>query len=177
MIENWKTLIYRGKEYPNIEICDKGKIRNAKTKKEYKPFINQHGYYNCNIFLSYDKQNHKRHQLYFLLHQGVADTFIPNPLNLPCINHKDANKLNNDISNLEWCTYQENSQHASAMGLLRNQEGEHNGYAKLTQDQVDEIRSLYVKWSKEFGIKALAKKYNVHPATIHLIVIGKSWNK
>lgn len=177
MSEAWKTLIYRGNEYPTLEICNKGKIRNAKTKKEYKLFINHSGYYMCNIFLSYDNKKHKRNQLYFIMHEGVADTFIPNPLNLPTINHKDADKLNNDVTNLEWCTPKENSEHASRMGLLPDNVGENNGYAKLTQEQVDEIRSLYVKWSKEFGINALARRFKVHPATIHLIVTGKSWNK
>jgi len=51
------------------------------------------------------------------VHRLVAEAFIPNPDNLPCINHIDGNKLNNQASNLEWCTYQQNMQHAVRTGL------------------------------------------------------------
>lgn len=46
------------------------------------------------------------------VHRIIAKTFIPNPNNYPCVNHKDGNKMNNSIENLEWCTYAQNTQHA-----------------------------------------------------------------
>ena len=53
------------------------------------------------------------------VHRVIAETFIPNPQNLPCVNHKDGNKLNNSVSNLEWCTHSENVLHSFENGLQR----------------------------------------------------------
>lgn len=68
-----------------------------------------------------DKYGHKNVELYkdgvrkkFLVHRLVAEAFIPNPDNLPCINHKDENPANNEVSNLEWCTNKYNVQYSLA---------------------------------------------------------------
>lgn len=75
------------------------------------------------------RKQHKVHQL-------VAKFFIPNPNNLPIINHKDGNKSNNHIDNLEWCTYSENNLHA--FQVLKRKPvknfNEKNGYSKRVKD-------------------------------------------
>ena len=60
----------------------------------------------------------------FYVHRLVAGAFIPNPMNKPFINHVDGNKLNNDISNLEWVTASENTQHAYESGLMNKKQYE-----------------------------------------------------
>ena len=76
-----------------------------------KQTLNSHGYYCVTITL----KNHK--QKVVQVHRLIAQTFIPNPKNKPQVNHKDGNKLNNDVSNLEWVTVQENIVHAFENGL------------------------------------------------------------
>lgn len=55
------------------------------------------------------------------IHKLVAETFIPNPSDLPCVNHKDENKLNNNMDNLEWCTYKYNSNYGTINERLSKQ--------------------------------------------------------
>ncbi len=109
------------------------------------------------------------------VHRLVAETFIPNPNNLPCVNHIDGDKLNNNVENLEWCTFSENLRHAYRIGL-RSSEGVLNTQHKLTEDDVKAIRKAYVKGKHgENNSYGLAKKYNVCSRTILDIVKGKTW--
>ena len=62
------------------------------------------------------------------VHRVIAETFIPNPNNLPCVNHKDGNKLNNSVDNLEWCTHSENTLHSYRTGLQTT-----NRWGKVTK--------------------------------------------
>lgn len=106
------------------------------------------------------------------IHRLVAETFIPNPHNKPQVNHKDGNKLNNYVSNLEWVTRSENSQHAVRTGLLLPTSGEKHGRSKLTEKQVLEIRKVEPSYSNS---KPLAKKFKVSEATIYDIWTYRSW--
>ena len=64
----------------------------------------------------------------FAVHRLVAEAFIPNPNNLPCVNHKDENQFNNDFRNLEWCTYKYNSNYGTIkQRLSKSLSGENNG--------------------------------------------------
>lgn len=74
------------------------------------------------LSLSNDKDGYKQMTLKSKskkLHRLLAEVFIPNPFNLPMVNHKNGIKSDNSLSNLEWCTASENTRHALNIGLLR----------------------------------------------------------
>lgn len=108
------------------------------------------------------------------LHRIIAECFIPNPDNKPEVNHIDANKLNSDVSNLEWVTRNENIRHAYDSGLIPT--GEKHFKSKLTYDDVDYIRKHYIPRDKMYGTRALARKFNVEHGTIGAVLNGRSWN-
>lgn len=114
---------------------------------------------------------------YYFVHRLVATYFIPASPGRDFVNHKDGNKHNNHVSNLEWCTRSENQTHAVNHGLTRPNpaRGEMHWSAKLTWDDVREIRSKYKKGDKELGQCALAKKYNTTQSNIYDIVNNRSW--
>lgn len=85
----------------------------SRRKGIIKPFMNNSGYLRVRIHDSNGKPKT------FYVHRLVAETFIPNPENLLIVNHIDANKENNKISNLEWCTQKENIKHSKEMGLQK----------------------------------------------------------
>lgn len=91
--------------FPNYTIDTDGNVFN-KNNIKLKPRISNSGY--ARVSLSNDKVKHK----HLSVHRLVAETFISNPNNLPQVNHKDENKLNNNVSNLERCTPLYNLQHS-----------------------------------------------------------------
>lgn len=98
MQEIWKDIKgYEGK----YQVSNYGRVkslnyRNTGKEQLMKPTLQTNGY----LYFSLCKPNKK-----FLIHRLVAEAFIPNPNNLPCVNHKDEDKTNNHVDNLEWCTH------------------------------------------------------------------------
>ena len=93
--------------YPDYLIYEDGRIWSDKTKKFLKPSLTGTGYLTVELF---NESGSRR----FLVHRLVARAFIPNPNELPQINHKDENKSNNNVSNLEWCTAKYNMNYGEA---------------------------------------------------------------
>lgn len=106
-----------------------------------------------------------------MIHRLVAQHFIPNPLNKPQVNHKDGNKSNNSVENLEWATSTENKLHAAAIGLAYI--GELNGCSKLTKEQVKEMR-FYHKTKRKSNEKTW-DKYNISSGHYYDIINRKYW--
>lgn len=87
-------------------INDNGDVFSMLSRRELTQKIDRYGY--KTVALSRDgKTKH------FTIHRLVAIAFIPNPLSLPTVNHKDENKLNNNVNNLEWMTMRENDNHGT----------------------------------------------------------------
>ena len=126
-------------KYPKYFILPCGKVFSGKTGEYLKP--------------SYDKQGYARVSLYnngksttIKIHRLVAEAYIPNPENKTDVNHKDGNKSNNDVSNLEWATRSENIKHAF-----------NNGLKRITKKQIDRVK---VDFSKSVIDVATGKEYN-----------------
>lgn len=137
-----------------------GTTCNYKIKK---PFIKKEGY--VSIVLNNKGKKH------FYIHRLVAQVFIPNPKNRPCVNHKNGIKTDNCVENLEWCTYSENHKHAYKINLMKKGEKHHG--SKLTKKQVLEIRKKYKLYKNTQ--KILANKYGVSGSTISEIINRKIW--
>ena len=90
------------RNYSNYEIYTDGKIWSYKYKKFLKPATTKNGYQIVQL-----SDNEGKAKMYYV-HRLVAQAFIENPNNLPCVNHKDENKQNNSVENLEWCTHKYN---------------------------------------------------------------------
>lgn len=113
----WKRMIYHGKDLGDFYlVSNTGEVKGVKTGKIRKKNINHEGYYFVSVSLG-----SRKNKPYVKIHRAVAETFIDNPDHLPVINHKDGNKLNNNVSNLEFCTYQYNTNHAVKIGLMTNE--------------------------------------------------------
>jgi hypothetical protein len=110
------------------------------------------------------------------IHRLVAIAFIPNPDNLPQVNHIDEIRNHNTVDNLEWCTvlYNQNYGHRRERAS-ESSVGEKNANHRLTEKQVLEIREKYIPGHAEFGVRPLAEKYGVKYVTISKILQRKIW--
>lgn len=151
--EIWKDI----DNFTNYKISNLGNIYNKKLKRNMKTFISQNGYITTNIKI-------KNHQYHLKNHKIVAQMFINNPNNYPCVNHIDGNKLNNKFDNLEWCTYSENMKHAVKNNLYKTK------YGKSKINQYD-LNNKFIKiWD---SIKEIEDFYNVSHTAIRYCCIGK----
>ena len=100
------------KDFPDYDVSNEGRIRNRRSGRILKPQQNDRGYEQISI-----RKNNKYHNQ--RVHRLVADTFFDGDHEGYDVNHIDGNKRNNHISNLEFCTRQENIRHAFDTGLKK----------------------------------------------------------
>lgn len=101
----------------DVKISPDGRVYSTVTGRPMKHSPDHHGYARVFVKLS----SGKRRGLF--VHRLLAAAFIPNPDNKPCVNHKNGNKSDNNLDNLEWCTHKENTDHAVKTGLWKRAQG------------------------------------------------------
>lgn len=130
-----------------------------------KQHINPYGYLCTQLHKNGKHQN-------FRIHRLIALAFIPNPENKETINHKDGNKLNNEISNLEWATRAENTRHAWKNGLTKAVLGEKNGACKFSDATIKKIREYVSRTNKTY--KECGMMFGVSESYVGAIITGKN---
>jgi len=138
----------------------------SNTWRQLRPAVNEHGYHQVRLS-SADLTPHD-----FRVHQLVARAFVPNPHQRGEINHKNGDKTDNSASNLEWTTRSENVRHALRTGLIKPTHGEQRHNAKLTTQDVFEVRRL-----RRSGrtLASLARQFGVSITGVWNILNGRSW--
>jgi hypothetical protein len=159
MKREWKNIEDYEKRYA---VSNEGYVKSFIRYKLLKPFKNKKGYLCVTLCEFYNKEYRRVHRL-------VAEAFLPNPKNKPEINHKDGNKENNRVDNLEWVTCSENMKHRrNKLGI--NLSGSKNGSAKLTEHEVRIIKYSNLPFRK------LSKIFNIHESHVYRIKQGFKWS-
>jgi|688.fasta_scaffold718333_2 hypothetical protein len=164
-MENWKKI----QGFEDYSVSDMGRVRrdiggSGRTEGRILKPKSKNGYLSVVLYSKNGKKTERIHRL-------VAQAFIPNTHNKNVVNHKNANKSQNDVGNLEWNTDSENILHVY-QNHLRSAAGEKNGRSKLTEFQILEIRRLK---SEGYKYKELQEKFQVSLGRLSLIVNRKTW--
>jgi len=158
-------------EFENYQVSNSGQVRRIKQTwnnlpKTLKPWVESHGYNQVEL-------SNKNGQKTFRVHRLVLCVFIGPPPKGQVCNHKDGDKQNNKLDNLEWVSSSDNMKHAYKTGLHGKTYGSASHLSKLTDQDVKEIKKLLSDNIHKF-IK-IAQMYNVSRHTIYDIRDKKTW--
>lgn len=171
--EKFKQVLWEGKLFPFI-VSSAGRVFSIKEDKfgdnylyQLKPNVKRTGY--TEIVLSTNSQI-----FYCLLHRIVGFAFIKNddPINKIQINHKNGDKLNNWVYNLEWITPSDNIKHAYSFGLIPVLYGERNVLHKFSEEIIHEVCRML---EENKSCKYIAEKTDMTESNVYLIRNKKSW--
>ncbi len=155
MKEVWKDI----EGYEGLyQISNLGNVKSLKNNIILKPLINK-GYSKCHLYKD-GKLKLKR------IHRLVAETFIPNNNNYPCVNHKDGNKQNNIVDNLEWCTRSYNDKEAYRLGLRKYNKAD----SKPKKVNQYDLNGNFIKTWK--SAKEIKEELNIPTRSISAACIG-----
>jgi len=178
MLEEWRDVVgyedfYQVSSYGKVRSLDRVIARTARgvssnyTKPGALMSQSKKGSFYMRVCLSKESKSNKHY-----VHRLVAQAFKDNPHSLPCVNHLDGDKMNNNKDNLKWCTHAENNQHAKDLGL-HNVHGEGCHLSKLTSIDVLDICDKLD--NKDMTYKEIANHYSITPENVSYIDKGKTW--
>lgn len=161
--ELWKPIEHN----PNLMISSKGRVlikAHANVKEEIREnfFKDKDGYSKINIRRADGKYTQAS------VHRLVAEAFIPNPENKQCVNHKDSNRSNNSVENLEWVTHKENVYHSYLFGNRKKCKSVPKN-TLLTDFQISQINFL----RQHYTVNQLAKLFNIEYQSLKNIIHKK----
>lgn len=173
MIEIWKDI----ENFKNYQVSNLGNVRSldrveffgchTRIRKGtlFTPQVNRDGYLKVGI-----RQNGK----YVLksIHRLVAEAFLPNENNLPQVNHKNGNKQDNTVSNLEWISAKDNCIHAIKTNLYQTARGESSNRSHLTESDIIKIREIYQSIKNYCEV---ARIFKISEATARAIIKRETW--
>ncbi len=152
------------KLFEKYTLYEDGSLFSDYVARFLKPCVNGRGYMQYGLRVDATLVN-------FRVHRLVAENFLENG-DFKEVNHIDGNKLNNHVSNLEWCTRTENIQHAYDMGLRKKPIGELNGRNKTQESLIHEICKLILQGLKTARI---AKQLGVSWGIVDAVRRKKNW--
>ena len=136
---------------PMYTIYSDGTILSHYTNRYLSATDNGRGYYNVKLFIA--KEGNRKVYRTAYVHRLVAEAFLPNPNNLPQVNHIDGDKRNNSVTNLEWCTAKANTAHAFTTGLAAKKR------PKLTYEQL--VEACYLIVNSNYTTAQLMQHFSV----------------
>lgn len=163
-MEIWKDIdgyegIYQVSSLGRIKsfsMVNKGKIR--------KPNVDRYGYVHVNLSKDGKVKNPTIHRL-------VAFAFLKEHAENKFINHKDGNKSNNSIENLEWCSHKENISHAHGLCLYDSIKGENSKVCKYSDDLIIKLKNI-AKDNPHKTVKSIADKLGINASYARLVLSG-----
>ena len=150
-------------------VSDKGEVLSLRSGNILKPdtTTTKKGIKSTYLRVTLSSGNKQKR---FAVHRLVATAFLPNTEGKPQVNHKDGNRYNNNVENLEWVTVTENIHHAVENNLCPS--GESNGNSKYTKEQISMVKELS---SKGFSRSVCAKLTGVSLSCVKDVRAGRVW--
>lgn len=137
-MEIWRDIPNTNGQY---KVSNAGKVMTTKTRRILSPAIDERGYERVCLFKADRDRRYKVHRL-------VAITFVPNPEGKQQVNHKDGNKRNNCVDNLEWVTNEENMRHSRENGL-------HEGHQRFCNSKKKRVIATHIESGHEIAFDSI----------------------